>query len=718
MNSKFKRLFAPKKTELGNYAPRRITKETFIINYYNFILQILLINQRYSDYHLLRQIFKYQIQQDIVNWKRFLSEKSKFEPWMLVCDDNTESNGKFTLLNSLLNHIAKKIYGIFFFFAPLIFIPLISPNTLAQSVPVTGRVVDGSVPLSGSGVSVFTSADGLDRRVDKGVSGFDGRFKIFASILDIKQESDFFPEDYDLSAPYPNPSSGISSVQFSVPTQNRISLKVYDVLGRECFSRDYIVGSGIWSSDIDLNRYSSGIYIISLFSNHRYVGSSKIILDKSTLSRVNYSSSLTKVNNFNNSSIQKIDAVRFIDSVVVSHPGYRSSVLRDVGLLQGDSVDVGDVGMFTGLVNASVFVYDLKFWREKELHPLVGALVKIGDDSLFTDAQGRGLFVVPATSVPYDVMITHSDMYKRETKVVVDNDKSLEFDVLTHSSYPDSIYNFMHDNFGVNSGNVIGLPFISAHWVNQPEFIFKTDTTLASPNDSIASWMQLINFNLMKLDSFMVPVSENPKNPEGFLKNYKWKIDKDAWYYDPDSNLFNNGKYIIFWDNSVRLNYGILAFTDVALDYVTGEIYATETVYDSFKYGFNGYPIWLNTDRIVVHELDTGIYKTGRLDSIQSVSNHGPPYEFRNYTENDKLIRPYLLSRPPGTVAPDKDDGWYRYTGNNLLRSGNNFMIIYNFMMQDGKTLSYQEKISDLSKFKSIKEMPESRIKEMIKNAK
>jgi hypothetical protein len=441
------------------------------------------------------------------------------------------------------------------------------------------------------------------------------------------------------------------------------------------------------------------------------------MLDKSALGRASYSSSLTKVSNFNNSAIHKSAVVRFIDSLVVSHPGYKSSVVRNVGFLQGDSVDVGDINMFTGLVNANVFVYDLKFFKEKELHPLVGAIVRLGQDSIITDASGQGSFVVPATSIPYDIKITHPDMFTRETKVIVDNDKSLEFDVLTHSSYPDSIYNFIQRNFGVTAQTNPQLPFLSARWIKHPEFIFNTDTTLVSPNPQIESWMQLINYNLSKLDSFMVPVSENPKDPEGFLKNYTWKIDKDAWLYDSTSGLFNNGKYIIFWDDSVNIKYGILAGTAVALDYVSGKIFAAQTMYDSFKHFPPSYPVWRNTDRSVIHELDTGIYKSGRSDAIASVSNLNLAFENRNYTTNDKLIRPYLLARPPGTVAPDKDNGWHEYE-NALQKSSRDLMIIYNFTMEDGRTLHYEEKIHDLSKFKSIKEMPESKIKEMIQNAK
>jgi len=126
--------------------------------------------------------------------------------------------------------------------------------------------------------------------------------------------------------------------------------------------------------------------------------------------------------------------------------------------------------------------------------------------------------------------------------------------------------------------------------------------------------------------------------------------------------------------------------------------------------------VWSNIDRISVHEFDTGIYHSGRLNNISSVSNTGPPYEVRNYTPNDLPIRLYLLARPPGTVAPDKDNGWCQYNPESI-RKPNNLMINYIFTMEDGRTLSYQEKVNDLSQFKSITKMSESKVKAMIENA-
>jgi hypothetical protein len=306
--------------------------------------------------------------------------------------------------------------------------------------------------------------------------------------------------------------------------------------------------------------------------------------------------------------------------------------------------------------------------------------------------------------------------------VIVDRDKGLEFDVMTMDSYPDSIYNFIHLNFMVYDK--------SARWINPPKFIFNVDTATVPPRSEVESWMQWINFDLAKLDSFVVPFSENPVNPEGFLKNYQWSFNPDSstWIYPNNTTGIDIGNYYIEWSDSLKLKTGgAIAGTGNFVNFETGVIYVAFTIFDTFKYIWDGYPVWHNIDRGAVHEFDTGVYLTARYEgpgTIASVSNRGPPYEVRNYTPNDLPIRLYLLARPPGVVRPpegvslDKDNGWCQYTPESVRKVSNNLMANYTFTMDDGRTLYYQEKVDDLSQFKSINKMSESKVKEMIQQAK
>lgn len=725
MGTKSKRLFAPRKTERGNYAPKLIVHNIITLSYYQSILYELLLKGKFTEHHLLKQVYKYLLLCEKEKIKAFLSQKSQFEPWMLVLDNEAENSDSFSLLNSFLSIISKRVYGILFFFASLIIIPFTSKEANAQTIPVTGRVIDGitSAPCAGCSVSVFTSIDGEDKRIERGETNSSGRFKVMASILDVEPVNNLLPADYNLSAVYPNPTSGISSVEFTLPEQQSINIKVYDVLGRECLSNIYQASAGSWSADIDMSKFASGMYIVSMFSKGKFIGSRKMMLEKSASGKQFFSASLKKVNEPKTLLSAKPNYVRYIDSIKVTGANYKSSILHNVGYLQGDSVDVGSVAMYSGTVTIDVLVYDHVFWREKFSHPIAGAVVRFGNDSVVTDVNGRGSFTFYGTNVPVDVCITHPSIRTRETKVLVDRDKFLDFDVLRFDTFPDSIYNFVLINFGAGAGqNPPNPPFMNTRWLVRPDFVFKVDTSLASPNPQIQSWSQLVDFNVGKLDSFLVPFSENPIDPQGLLNGYRWKVDKDdpAWSWNlplnDTSNYFVPGKYCVAWDDSVNLKYGILAGTGNGVDFDSFVLYFASTVYDSYKYWPNVPSVWRNIDRITVHELDTGVYRTGRYDSIQSVTNRGPPYEFRNYTENDRLIRPYLLARPPKSTVPDKDDGWFRFLESNFYENfkPTNLLMVYSFTMADGRTIRYEEHIGNPESFKGL---TDEKIREIIRKA-
>ncbi len=93
------------------------------------------------------------------------------------------------------------------FFHLALFI-LSSSFIYSQSVPVTGRVVNGANPLPGCSVAVFTSNNGSNPLIDRGISDGLGRFSILSSITDVKQENNSTAIGYSLSVNYPNPGFG------------------------------------------------------------------------------------------------------------------------------------------------------------------------------------------------------------------------------------------------------------------------------------------------------------------------------------------------------------------------------------------------------------------------------------------------------------------------------------------------------------------------------
>jgi hypothetical protein len=76
------------------------------------------------------------------------------------------------------------------------------------------------------------------------------------------------PAKYSLSQNYPNPFNPITKINFSIPKQGLVNLKIYDVLGREVKSLvNEIKAPGTYSVDFNAVELSSGIYFYRLESN-------------------------------------------------------------------------------------------------------------------------------------------------------------------------------------------------------------------------------------------------------------------------------------------------------------------------------------------------------------------------------------------------------------------------------------------------------------------
>jgi len=86
--------------------------------------------------------------------------------------------------------------------------------------------------------------------------------------------------NFDLKQNYPNPFNSKTNIRFSLPRNSFITLKVYDVLGREV--RTLVSGiksSGIHNVEFDASELNSGIYIYTLRSGEKSI-SRKMILIK------------------------------------------------------------------------------------------------------------------------------------------------------------------------------------------------------------------------------------------------------------------------------------------------------------------------------------------------------------------------------------------------------------------------------------------------------
>lgn len=86
----------------------------------------------------------------------------------------------------------------------------------------------------------------------------------FGITTDVK-EIDEVPTDFALDQNYPNPFNPSTTIRFSIPKQSNVSLKVYDVIGKEVAE---LVNSekaaGSYEVDFNAQNLSSGIYFYTL----------------------------------------------------------------------------------------------------------------------------------------------------------------------------------------------------------------------------------------------------------------------------------------------------------------------------------------------------------------------------------------------------------------------------------------------------------------------
>jgi hypothetical protein len=97
--------------------------------------------------------------------------------------------------------------------------------------------------------------------------------------VDPEDEEEVIPKTYVLKQNYPNPSSGITTINFGLPKRTSVSLAAYDLKGR-CVARlidDRIMLAGIYSADFDTSSLSDGIYLYRL-TTPDYTGTKKLVV--------------------------------------------------------------------------------------------------------------------------------------------------------------------------------------------------------------------------------------------------------------------------------------------------------------------------------------------------------------------------------------------------------------------------------------------------------
>ena len=125
------------------------------------------------------------------------------------------------------------------------------------------------IPGSGDTLYLFTK---------KGLSAYDS-IRVYGLTVDINEPLDV-PLVYSLSQNYPNPFNPTTKITYSIATTGIVSLKIYDILGREVttlVNEEKLAGKYV--VNFNASSLASGVYIYKLQVGE-YVSSKKMILVK------------------------------------------------------------------------------------------------------------------------------------------------------------------------------------------------------------------------------------------------------------------------------------------------------------------------------------------------------------------------------------------------------------------------------------------------------
>ena len=100
------------------------------------------------------------------------------------------------------------------------------------------------------------------------------------NITSTGSNSGLVPESYSLAQNYPNPFNPVTSISYSIPVAGNVSIKVYDMMGREIKSlvSEY-KQAGSYNILFDASNFASGVYLYKLEAGS-YIASRKMVLIK------------------------------------------------------------------------------------------------------------------------------------------------------------------------------------------------------------------------------------------------------------------------------------------------------------------------------------------------------------------------------------------------------------------------------------------------------
>lgn len=158
-------------------------------------------------------------------------------------------------------------------------------NAEMAGAKVVANITDSKLPLSGltAGTYYWKVKSNASDGQSSSYSGI-GSFNIITSPLAVNNET--IPEVFDLKQNYPNPFNPTTVITFSIPEASQVSLKIFDILGREIktLMSDYKAGGNYsvqWDGkDNSGNIVQSGTYFYRLIAGDKTSAVKKLIFLK------------------------------------------------------------------------------------------------------------------------------------------------------------------------------------------------------------------------------------------------------------------------------------------------------------------------------------------------------------------------------------------------------------------------------------------------------
>jgi hypothetical protein len=93
-------------------------------------------------------------------------------------------------------------------------------------------------------------------------------------------EIDLYPKEYSLQQNYPNPFNPTTTIEYKIPKDGYVSLKVYDIKGKEITSLvDKYQSTGSYIVMWDASNFSSGVYFYRIIAGD-YSATKRMVLKK------------------------------------------------------------------------------------------------------------------------------------------------------------------------------------------------------------------------------------------------------------------------------------------------------------------------------------------------------------------------------------------------------------------------------------------------------